>query len=100
MRLDGLRRLRRLPALSDEEMVNQQRTHLFRADAPTPSVEALLHAFLPARFVDHSHADAILALTKRPDGEAVVKEVYVERVGIVPYVMPGIAVALKAAEVY
>ena len=100
MRLDGLRRLRRLSALSDEEMVNQQRTHLFRADAPTPSVEALLHAFLPARFVDHSHADAILALTNRPDGEAVVREVYGERVGIVPYVMPGFALALKAAEVH
>jgi rhamnulose-1-phosphate aldolase/alcohol dehydrogenase len=100
MRLAGLRRLRRLPALSDEEMVNQQRTHLFRADAPTPSVEALLHAFLPAKFVDHSHADAILALTNRPGGEAVVREVYGERVGIVPYVMPGFALALKAAEVH
>jgi rhamnulose-1-phosphate aldolase/alcohol dehydrogenase len=81
-------------------MVNQQRTHLFRADAPTPSVEALLHAFLPAKFVDHSHADAILALTNRPDGEAVVREVYGGRVGIVPYVMPGFALALKAAEVH
>jgi rhamnulose-1-phosphate aldolase/alcohol dehydrogenase len=100
MRLAGLRRLRRLPALSDEEMVNQQRTHLFRADAPTPSVEALLHAFLPAKFVDHSHADAILALTNRPDGEAVVRQVYGERVGIVPYVMPGFALALQAAEVH
>src|SRR6476660_4920212 len=100
MRLDGLRRLRGLPALSDEEMVNQQRTHLFRADAPTPSVEALLHAFLPSRFIDHSHADAILALTNRPDGEAVVREIYGERVGIVPYVMPGFALALKAAEVH
>jgi rhamnulose-1-phosphate aldolase/alcohol dehydrogenase len=100
MRLEGLRLLRGLPALSDEEMVNQQRTHLFRADAPTPSVEALLHAFLPAKFVDHSHADAILALTNRPDGLAVVREVYGERVGIVPYVMPGFALALKAAEVH
>ncbi|HTQ79514.1 MAG TPA: bifunctional aldolase/short-chain dehydrogenase, partial [Thermoanaerobaculia bacterium] len=100
MRLESLRRLRRLAALSDEEMVNQQRTCLFRADAPTPSVEALLHAFLPARFVDHSHADAILALTNRPDGEAVVREVYGERVGIVPYVMPGFALARLAADVH
>src|SRR5436305_3500676 len=68
MRLAGLRRLRALAALSDEEMVNQQRIHLFRADAPTPSVEALLHAFLPAKFIDHSHADAILALTNRTHG--------------------------------
>ncbi len=100
MRLAGLRRLRALPALSDEEMVNQQRTHLFRADAPTPSVEALLHAFLPAKFVDHSHADAILALTNRKDGEAAVCEVYGEGVGIVRYVMPGFSLALRAAEVF
>jgi rhamnulose-1-phosphate aldolase/alcohol dehydrogenase len=100
MRLEALRRLRRLAALSDEEMVNQLRIHLLRADAPTPSVEALLHAFLPAKFVDHSHADAILALTNRPDGEAVVREVYGERVGIVPYVMPGFALARAAAEVH
>jgi rhamnulose-1-phosphate aldolase/alcohol dehydrogenase len=100
MRLAGLRRLRHLAALSDEEMVNQQRTQLFRADAPTPSVEALLHAFLPAKFIDHSHADAILAITNRPDGEAIVREIYGERVGIVHYVMPGFALALKAAEVH
>jgi rhamnulose-1-phosphate aldolase/alcohol dehydrogenase len=100
MRLTGLRRLRQLSALSDEEMVNQQRIHLFRADAPTPSVEALLHAFLQAKFIDHSHADAILALTNRPDGEAVVREIYGERMGVVSYVMPGFALALKAAEVH
>ncbi|HXO18803.1 MAG TPA: bifunctional aldolase/short-chain dehydrogenase [Thermoanaerobaculia bacterium] len=100
MDLAALRRLRRLPSLSDEEMVNQQRTHLFRADAPTPSVEALLHAFLPAKFVDHSHADAVLALTNRIGGEEVVRAVYGERVGIVPYVMPGFALSLAAAEAH
>jgi rhamnulose-1-phosphate aldolase/alcohol dehydrogenase len=99
MRLAGLCRLRRVPHLTDEEMVNQQRTHLFRADAPTPSVEALLHAFLAPKFIDHSHADAVLALTNRPDGEAVVREVYGERVGIVSYVMPGFALAGHAADV-
>lgn len=100
MRLQGLRRLRALPELSDEEMVNQQRIHLFRSDAPTPSVEALLHAFLPAKFIDHSHADAVLALTNRPDGEAAVREVYGAELGIVPYVMPGFGLALRAAEAF
>jgi rhamnulose-1-phosphate aldolase/alcohol dehydrogenase len=100
MRLEGLRRLRRVPYLSDEEMVNQQRIHLFRADAPTPSVEALLHAFLPPKFIDHSHADAVLALTNRPDGEAVVREVYGERVGLVPYVMPGFSLSGRAADAF
>ncbi|MBK9973614.1 MAG: bifunctional aldolase/short-chain dehydrogenase [Planctomycetes bacterium] len=95
-----LKRLRALPALSDEEMVNQLRTHMFDADGPNPSVETLLHAFLPHKVVDHSHADAILAITNRPDGEAVVREIFGARVGIVPYVMPGFALAKVCAEVF
>lgn len=98
MRLDGLRRLRALDRLSDEEMVNQQRTHLFDSTAPNPSVETLLHAFLPHRFIDHTHADAILALTNQPDGEAVVREALGDDVVVVPYVMPGFALAKLAAE--
>ena len=68
--LAPLRALRALDALSDEEMVNQLRTHLFDATAPNPSVETLLHAFLPHRFIDHTHADAILALTNQPRADA------------------------------
>ena len=98
--LDYLKNLRVLPALSDEEMVNQLRTHMFDASGPNPSVETLLHAFLPHKFVDHSHADAILALTNRPDGEAVIRALYGEHVGIVRYVMPGFALAKKCAEVF
>lgn len=98
--LEYLRRLRALEKLGDEEMVNQLRTHLFHADAPNPSVETLLHAFLPHRFIDHSHADAILALTNRPDGEALCRRVFGKRVGIVPYVMPGFALARLCAEVF
>src|SRR5688572_19345390 len=60
-----LRRLRALDALSDEEMVNQLRTHLFDASAPNPSVETLLHAFLPHRFIDHTHADVALVVTNQ-----------------------------------
>lgn len=98
--LAWLRRLRVLSELSDEEMVNQLRTHLFDASAPNPSVETLLHAFLPPKFIDHSHADAILALTNRPDGEAVVRDLFGVRVGIVRYVMPGFQLALRAAEAF
>ena len=61
--LAWLRKLRKLEALSDEEMVNQLRTHLFDASAPNPSVETLLHAFLPHAFIDHTHDD--LGLTPR-----------------------------------
>jgi rhamnulose-1-phosphate aldolase/alcohol dehydrogenase len=100
--LAHLRRLRVLPELSDEEMVNQLRTHLFDASAPNPSVETLLHAFLPHRFVDHTHADIALVLTNQPpeDSEAMVREAFGPRWGIVPYIMPGFALARLAAEVF
>jgi rhamnulose-1-phosphate aldolase/alcohol dehydrogenase len=98
--LAHLRKLRRLPALGDAEMMNELRTHLLDARAPDPSVEALLHAFIPHRFVDHTHADAVLTLTNQPDGELLVRELYGDDVGIVPYVMPGFELAKRCAEVY
>lgn len=93
-----LRRLRQLSALTDEEMVNALRTHLLDASAPTPSVETLLHAFLPFRFVDHSHADAILALTNQPDGEAHCRAALGDEILVLPYIMPGFPLALAVAE--
>src|SRR5438132_3347495 len=98
--LAWLRRLRKLEALSDEEMVNQLRTHLFDAAAPNPSVETLLHAFLPHTFIDHTHADAILALTNQPDGARLIREALGDRVVVVPYVMPGFRLAKLAAEMF
>jgi rhamnulose-1-phosphate aldolase/alcohol dehydrogenase len=95
-----LRRLRALDALSDEEMVNQLRTHLFDASSPNPSVEALLHAFLPHPFVDHSHADAILAISNQPDGEAKAKDALGDRVVVLPYIMPGFPLAKAVAEAF
>ncbi len=100
--LGHLRRLRALDALSDEEMVNQLRTHLFDAGAPNPSVETLLHAFLPHRFIDHTHADIALVVTNQPAAEqaALVREAFGPRWAVVPYVMPGFALAKLAAEVF
>ncbi len=100
VRLEPLRRLRALESLSDEAMVDQQRGNLLDSRAPNPSVEALLHAFLPQRYIDHSHANAVLALTDQPDGEALCAEVYDGRAALVPYIMPGFALAKKAAEIY
>lgn len=100
VRLDPLLRLRKLDKLSDPDMVNELRAQLLDSKAPDPSVEALLHAFLPHRYVDHTHADAVLTLTNQPNGEALVREVYGNRVGIVPYVMPGFQLAKLCAEVY
>src|SRR2546430_12867514 len=98
--LAWLRKLRKLEALSDEEMVNQLRTHLFDASAPNPSVETLLHAFLPHAFIDHTHADAILALTNQPDGTELIRNALGDRVLVVPYVMPGFRLAKLAAEIF
>ncbi|MEI9990922.1 MAG: bifunctional aldolase/short-chain dehydrogenase [Rhizomicrobium sp.] len=100
VRLAELRRLRKLPKLSDEDMVNFQRINLLDSSAPNPSVETLLHAFLPHKFIDHTHSTAVLALTDQPDGEAVVREVYGDRVAYVPYTIPGFALAKSVADVF
>ncbi len=99
VRMDVLRRLRSLDTLSDEDMVAIQRTALIDPASPNPSVETLLHAFLPHKFIDHTHSTAVLALTDQPDGEAICADVYGERAALVPYVMPGFGLAKLAAEV-
>jgi rhamnose utilization protein RhaD (predicted bifunctional aldolase and dehydrogenase)/NAD(P)-dependent dehydrogenase (short-subunit alcohol dehydrogenase family) len=100
VRLETLGALRDRERLSDEEMVNALRTRLIDSSSPTPSIETLLHGFLGHKFIDHSHADAILALVDQPDAAAICKEVYAERLAIVPYVMAGFALAKLAAETY
>lgn len=100
VRLEPLQGLRVLERLSDEDMVAAQRRNLIDPAAPNPSVEALLHAFLPHKFVDHTHSIALLALADQPDAEALCREVYGDRVALVPYVMPGFALARAAAEAY
>ncbi len=93
-----LRKLRSLTELSDEAMVNELRTHLLDASSPNPSVETLLHAFLPHAFVDHSHADAILALTDQPDGLELAREALGDSVAVLPYIMPGFPLAKAVAD--
>jgi rhamnose utilization protein RhaD (predicted bifunctional aldolase and dehydrogenase)/NAD(P)-dependent dehydrogenase (short-subunit alcohol dehydrogenase family) len=100
VRLEPLRRLRALKALSDEDMVNQQRINLLDSSAPNPSVETLLHAFLPHKYIDHVHSTAVLALVDQPDGEALARAVYGDRVAYVPYVMPGFALAKSVADIF
>jgi rhamnose utilization protein RhaD (predicted bifunctional aldolase and dehydrogenase)/NAD(P)-dependent dehydrogenase (short-subunit alcohol dehydrogenase family) len=98
VRLDHLRRLAGLPTLGDIEMVNELRTHMTDASAPTPSVEAILHAIIPHKYVDHTHSDAVISLTNNPEGEAHTREVYGADCVIVPYVMPGFDLARLCAE--
>jgi len=100
VRLEPLRKLRQRAELSDDEMARVQRANLIDPMAPSPSVELLLHAFLPHTFVDHTHANAVLSLVDQPDGERLCQEVYSGRVGLVPYVRPGFGLGRKAAEVF
>ena len=100
VQLDHLVKLRKLDCLNDENMVNEQRTHLLDAASPNPSVETLLHAFLPHKFIDHSHADAILVIADQPNAESLCENIYGDTMGIVPYIMPGFDLAKAAAEVY
>jgi len=98
VRMERLLALARLPSLPDPQMVNELRTHMTRASAPTPSVEAILHALLPHRYVDHTHADALVTVTNAPDGAARVREIYGDEVVVIPYVMPGFELARLCAE--
>lgn len=98
VRQDALIKMSRLATMSDEDMVLQQRAAMTNPNAPAASIEAILHAILPFRFVDHSHANAISALTCSADGEARVKELYGNRVIVVPYVMPGFILAKTVAD--
>ena len=100
VRLDTIRKLRKLGKLSDEDMVNTQRGALLDSTSPNPSVETLLHAFLPHKFVDHTHSDAILSITDQPDGDRICRDLYGDRVALVPYIMPGFALAQSCAQVW
>jgi rhamnulose-1-phosphate aldolase/alcohol dehydrogenase len=100
VRLDPLLRLRSFDVLADEDMVRFQRGALVDPSSPNPSIETLLHAFLPHKFVDHTHSAAVLALTDQPTDQAVLGEVYGDRVALVDYVKPGFDLAKVAAAVY
>ncbi|MEE8397242.1 MAG: bifunctional aldolase/short-chain dehydrogenase [bacterium] len=100
VRLEPIRALRGVERLTDEEMVNALRVKLLDASAPNPSVEALLHAFLPHRFVDHTHADAVLALVDQPDPEARCAEAFGDRLAVLPFVFPGFSLAGEVMRAY
>lgn len=97
-RLHELRRLATLDTLPDLQMANELQCALIDATAPAPSVEAILHALIPHKFVDHTHADAIVTLTNNPDGRDHVRNVFGDDVVIIPYVMPGFRLAKLCAE--
>jgi len=100
VKLDPLLKARRLARLSDEDMVALQRANLIDPSAPNPSVETLLHAFLPHKFVDHTHSTAVLSLIDQQDSESISRDVYGRTFGFVPYIKPGFDLARAAAEIF
>jgi rhamnose utilization protein RhaD (predicted bifunctional aldolase and dehydrogenase)/NAD(P)-dependent dehydrogenase (short-subunit alcohol dehydrogenase family) len=100
VRMAHLVKLARLETLSDLQMVNELKTQQTVASAPTASVEAILHAVLPYKYVDHTHADAVVTLTNTPDAERRILTVYGDEVIVIPYVMPGFDLARLVAERY
>jgi len=98
VRLEPARSLRSRAALSDDEMVRVLRALLIDPQAPSPSVETLLHAFIPAKVVDHTHSTAVLSLIDQPNSADLCAEVYGGKLGFVPYIMPGFALAKSAAD--
>lgn len=100
VRLDPMLRLAAFDAVADEVLVKLQRLNLLDPAAPNPSVEMLLHAFLPHKFVDHTHATPFLVLANLPEAEAALRELFGERIALVPFVKPGFGLAKAGLATY
>lgn len=100
LNLHPLLKLRDLDSISDEEMENQLTIHRINAHSPYPSVEALLHVFLPHKYIDHTHADSILILTNQKDGEELIREALGSGVAVLPYAKSGLPLAIAVVERY
>ena len=98
VRMPHLLKLAKLSFLPDPQMVNELKTQMTRASAPSPSVETILHAILPYKYVDHTHADAVVTITNTADGLERIQSIYGDKLVIIPYVMPGFDLARVCAE--
>ena len=93
VKMDMLLKMAELKELNDPDMVKYQRLAMTNPSAPNPSVEAILHAIIPFKFVDHTHTDAVVTITNTDGGEDKIKELYGDKVLIIPYIMPGFVLA-------
>ncbi|MDD2652867.1 MAG: bifunctional aldolase/short-chain dehydrogenase [Sulfurimonas sp.] len=93
VKMDTLLKMAELQELSDTDMVKYQRLAMTNPSAPNPSVEAILHAIIPFKFVDHTHADAVVTITNTHGGEEKIRDIYGDKVLIIPYIMPGFVLA-------
>jgi rhamnose utilization protein RhaD (predicted bifunctional aldolase and dehydrogenase)/NAD(P)-dependent dehydrogenase (short-subunit alcohol dehydrogenase family) len=100
VRLAPMRKLRAMQSVADEDLVGLERANLLDPAAANPSVEMMLHAFLPHQFIDHTHATAVLSVIDQPDGEEKCAEIFAGRLAFVPYLMPGFGLAKTSIEVF
>ena len=98
VKLEILKHMALLDDLNDSDMVKYQRAAMTEPNAPNPSVEAVLHALIPFKFVDHTHADAVVTITNTTNGKEKIRKIYGDNMLIVPYVMPGFILAKKIYE--
>jgi len=97
VKLDKLLEMAKLEKLSDSDMVSSQKKAMINPSAPNPSVEAILHALIPLKYVDHTHADAIVTISNSKNGNKLIEELFPNFL-IVPYAMPGFLLAKKIYE--
>ena len=100
LKIEPLLKTLLLKRLNDENMVNFLRSNLINSNSPNPSVETLLHAYLPHKYVDHTHSNAFLSLVNLKNSKKVCKKLFNDKLGIVPYVMPGFDLAKLCYQVY
>jgi len=93
VKLSVLKRVVTLDRLADADLVRVQRSAMIEPHAPDPSIEAVVHAIIPFRFVDHTHADAVVTITNTGQGKERIRELYGNRVLVIPYVHPGFDLA-------
>ncbi|MBT9438361.1 MAG: bifunctional aldolase/short-chain dehydrogenase [Desulfobacterales bacterium] len=98
VKLEVLNKMALLEKLDDADLLRLQRTSMLDPDSPNPSIEAVLHAIIPFKYVDHTHADSVVTISNNERGEKLIQEIYKDRVLIVPYVTPGFILAKKVYE--
>jgi len=98
VKLEILNKMALLEKLDDADLLRLQRTSMLDPDSPNPSIEAVLHAIIPFKYVDHTHADSVVTISNNERGEKLIQEIYKDRVLIVPYVTPGFILAKKVYE--
>ena len=98
--LKPLLQTQQFKSMSDKEMINFLRLNLINSISPNPSVETLLHAYIPHKFVDHTHSNAILSIVNQKNNKKLCKKIFRNKIGIVPYIMPGFKLAKLSKKIF